>query len=271
MCAPAVTKLLDEVVEAPGKLTDFLGITSSGGGSSPAPAAAPEVDPAEVERQRLARETADREASERAAEERRQQAEAERVRVAAEQRAGRIGAGKKSIADAFSPYDQDSFYNNAATGYNDFQSQDINTQYQQQLGNLISSLARTGRLNTASRTRGVDALRGQYEDAMGRVPNAGKQYSDSLRTNINDSRNALYLQNEQDPGVDLISSTATSKAGEFAAPTGYSRLASLMIDPSQFALSRGNVIAAGKGGGAAATPALFSQTRQARGGGFSVA
>ena len=96
MCAPAVTKLLDEVLEAPGNL---LGITSSGRRSRPAPAAAPEVDPAEVERQRLARETADREASERAAEERRQQAEAERVRVAAEQRAGRIGAGKKSIAD----------------------------------------------------------------------------------------------------------------------------------------------------------------------------
>lgn len=264
MCAPAVSNLVSSV-------TDVLGITDSNDDSGGVVARVAAPDPAEVERQRVAKQMADQEAAERAAEESRQQAEAERVRVAAEQRAGRIGAGKKSIADAFSPYDQDSFYNNATSGYNDFQSQDINSQYQQQLGNLISSLARTGGLNTAARTRGVDALRGQYDDAMGRVPDAGKQYTDTLRTNINDSRNALYSQNDQDPGVDSISSTATSKAGEFAAPTGYSRLANLMIDPSQFATNRGGVIAAGKGGGAAATPALFNQTRQARSGGFSVA
>ena len=253
MCSPSISSLWQ---------------SASDDNSSAAQGSAP--DPAEIERQRSEKEAADQEAFERAAEARRQQAEAEIVRVAAEQRTGRIGAGKKSIADAFSPYDQDSFYNNAATSYNDFQSQDINTQYQEQLGNLISTLARTGGLNTAARNRGVDALRGQYDDAMGQVPAAGQQYSDSLRTNINDSRNALYAQNDQDPGVDSISSTATSKAGEFAAPTGYSRLANLMIDPSQFAQSRVNGIAPGSGGGAAA-PALFNQIRQARGGGFSVA
>jgi hypothetical protein len=251
MCSPSIVSSLWQ--------------SASDENSSAAQGSAP--DPAEIERQRFQKEAADQEAFERDAEARRQQAD----RVAAEQRTGRIGAGKKSIADAFSPYDQDSFYNNAATGYNDFQSQDINTQYQQQLGNLISTLARTGGLNTSARNRGVEALRGQYDDAMRQVPAAGQQYSDSLRTNINDSRNALYSQNDQDPGVDSISSAATSKAAEFAAPTGYSRLANLMIDPSQFAESRVNGIAPGSGGGASATPALFNQIRQARGGGFSVA
>lgn len=248
MCAPVITNLID----------DLVGGGGGGGGqtaaAAPAAPAAPAVDPAEEARKR----EEEKAAAERAA-------EAERQRIAAEQKAARISQGRTSIDDAFSPFDT-SFYNNVSQSYNDFATNNLNQQYQSQLGSLISSLARTGSLNSAARSRGIDALRSQYDDAMNKLPSKGDEIISSLRTNVDSAKSGLYSQNDADPGVDSIASTAKAKAGELK-NTSFSPLATLMIDPSQFAVGRGSVVG---GSGGSSNPALFSQIRQSRGGGYTV-
>lgn len=235
-----------------------------GGGSSAAPAApATPVDPAEAERQRQAEEA--RKAEEKAAADR--AAEAERQRIAAEQRAARVSQGRTTIDDAFKPFDS-SFYNNVTKSYNDFATDDLNKQYQSQLSGLISALSRTGGLNSAARTRGIDALKGQYDDAIGQISSRGKTYSDSVASSVTNAKEALYGQNDTDPGIDTITSSASAKAKELSSMPSFSPIAHLMIDPNAFAANRGGTLGAKAGG--AASPALFSQTRQSRGGGYTV-
>lgn len=233
--------------------------------SAPVAPAAP--DPAEVERQRqadLARAEQERQAAERAA-------EAERQRQAELARQARISSGRTKIDEAFAPFD-DGYYNNVSQSYNQFATDDLNRQYQGQLGNLISTLARNSGLAGAARTRGIDALREQYDTAIRGIPERGQQIAESLRSGVASAKSELYGANDQDPGVDSIASTASSRAGQLK-QTNFSPIAQLMIDPSQFmgrAAAGAGAAAAGQGGGSKA-PALFSSTRQARGGGYTVA
>lgn len=252
MCAPVIQSVVDLVT----------GGGDSGGGGSPAAAApaapaAPAVDPAEEARKR----EEEKAAAERAA-------EAERQRIAAEQKAARISQGRTSIDDAFAPFDT-SFYNNVSQSYNDYATNNLNQQYQGQLGSLISSLARTGGLNSAARTRGVEALRSQYDDAMSKLPTKADEVISSLRSGVDSAKTGLYSQNDADPGVDSIASTAKAKATELQTNKNFSPLATLMIDPTQFATGRGSVVGSSMGG--SSNPALFSQIRQSRGGGYTVA
>lgn len=258
MCAP----IIENTVKG---LAETLGLTSSSSSAAPAaPApAAPQVDPAEAERQRQADQA--RQEEERAAAER--AAEAERQRVAAEQRANRLSQGRTSIDDAFSPFNT-GFYNNVSQSYNDFATDDLNKQYQTQLSGLISALSRSGGLNSAARTRGIDALKGQYDSAISQIGSRGQTYSDDVASSVSSAKNALYGQNDADPGVDAIASSASAKAKELSAMPSFSSIAHLMIDPNAFVANRGGTLAAKAGG--AASPALFSQNRQARGGGYNV-
>jgi hypothetical protein len=261
MCDPVSAVV---AVVAASQLLDDGG--GGGGGSAAAPAA-PAVDPAEAERKKAEEKAAAeaKAAEERAAAER--AAEAERQRVAAEQKAARLSAGRSSIDDAFGPFDT-SYYNNVSQSYNDFATDNLNKQYQSQLGNLISTLARSGTLNTAARTRGVDDLRTQYDSAMANLPSASSNLVSALRSNVDSAKTGLYSTNDTDPGVDSIKTSAIAKASDLK-QTNFSPLATLMIDPSQYAVGRGSVAGAAKAGGAA-SPALFSQARQSRGGGYTV-
>lgn len=258
MCAPIIENTLKGIGDVLG-----LGGSSSGSAAPQAAPAAPQVDPAEVERQRQAEEA--RQAEERAAAER--AAEAERQRIAAEQRANRLSQGRTSIDDAFSPFNT-SFYNNVSQSYNDFATDDLNKQYQSQLSGLISALTRSGGLSSAARTRGIDALKTQYDNAMGQIGSRGQTYSDNVASSVSNAKNALYGQNDTDPGVDTIASSASIKARELSSMPSFSPIAHLMIDPNAFVANRGGTLAAKAGG--SASPALFSQNRQARGGGYNV-
>lgn len=262
MCDPVTATAVVVGGYAAKELLDDGG--GGGGQAAPAAPAEPQVDPAEAERQRQAEEA--RKAEERAAAER--AAEAERQRVAEEQRVSRINTGRTKIDDAFAPFDS-SFYNNVSQSYNDFASDDLNQQYQTQLSGLISALTRSGGLNTAARSRGIDALRDQYDTARSQIGTKGQEYANSIQSSVSSAKDALYGQNAGDPGLDTIGSSATAKASELQATPKFSPIAQLMIDPTQFMASRPGTVATGSGGGSK-TPALFSANRQARGGGYTV-
>lgn len=195
-------------------------------------------------------------------------AEAEQQRIAAE-RAARIGQGRTRIDDAFAPFDA-GYYNTLSQSYNDYATHDLNQQYQNQLGSLISALTRAGSVNSAARSRGVDALRSQYDEAMSRLPGRANEIVNTMRSGVDTARSGLYAQNEADPGVDSIASAARSQAAGLQAPRPFSPLAALMIDPAQFAVGMAPGGARAAAGGSR-TPTLFNQSRQSRGGGYAVA
>lgn len=255
MCAPAIIQTVASVIKP---ITDAVGITEKRRGqTSGGVEYTYEVNTAASDAdQEAARVEAENRAVEEAA------AAAERARQE------RIAQGRTSIDDSFSQFNDD-YFSGIDRQAEQFARSDLDQQYKSQLGNLISTLARTGNIRSASRSRGIDSLRDQYQTALGQVDAYGDKYADTARSSVMSSRDALYGMNDgSDP--DAVARSASDKASELRSGGGgsFSRLATLMIDPTQFMASKPGAVA-GSGGGAG-NPALFNQSRQARGGGYTV-
>lgn len=229
-----------------------------GGGqswSSQAQAAAAEL----AYQQKLAAEKAAAEAAAKA------KAEAEEKARLEQERLDNIAAGRTAIEDAFQPFG-DPYFQGIQDDFASFQMDDLNRKYGQSLGSLISDLARTGQLNAATRNRGVDSLKSQYDTAKGNIDAAAIQFANDERARVESGKDALFAGNETD--FANSAEKAQSAAAQFLAerPTEFSTLANLIVNPNSIANVSGTKAAAG----GSAAPALFNQERSARGGGFTV-
>jgi hypothetical protein len=254
MCAPAIIKTVASVIKP---ITDAVGITEKRKArTADGVEYTYEVNTAaSVQDQEIARANAEQKAVEEAA------ARAEQERQA------RVAQGRTSIDDAFASFN-DNYFSGIDKQAEQYARSDLDKQYQSQLGNLISTLARTGNIRSATRTRGIDALRDQYQSALGQVDAYGDNYADTARNSVQSSRNELYGMNDGS-NPDAIATSASEKANALrSGGGGFSRLATLMIDPTQFMNSKPGAVAAS--GGGAGNPALFNQSRQSRGGGYTV-
>jgi hypothetical protein len=201
----------------------------------------------------------------RLAEERRLAAEAEAARVAEEKRLSDIAAGRTAIEDNFGQFN-DPYYQGIEDSFTNFQMDDLNAKYGKALGTLISELSRTGQLRGATRNRGIDALKQSYDSNKGLISDAASQLSSDQRARVGAAQEALYSSNEATPGSGITSSAARAQELMASTPNQFTKLANILIDPNNFA----NVAGTKASGGGSAAPALFSQERSARSGGYVV-
>jgi hypothetical protein len=210
--------------------------SSGGGGGRPSIQPVP-VDPAEqarraAQKQREIEEAARQRAAEEAAR------RAEEARIAAEkERQRQISLGRTNIDDAFSRFN-DSYYSQLDKQYEDYARGDIDTQYQDQLRRLVGALSGIDNIAYATRNQGVEDLGSQYRSAIDMVDEGGDTIADQARNEANAARERLIQRNSSVANASAIADEARKSAENLAGTSRMSRLASIFVDPMQYAASR---------------------------------
>jgi hypothetical protein len=210
--------------------------SSGGGGRNRGPVVPVESPEQLAEKAEAARKAAEAEARRKAEEEAARRRE--EARIAAEQeRQRQIQLGRTNIDDAFAGFN-DSYYTNIDKQYEDYARTDIEDQYQKQLRGLVGALSGIDNLQYATRSQGVDDLGIQYRNALGMVDESGDSIADQARSEITSARDNLISTNANTANAEMMQQRAQEAAQNLAGRSRMSRLASLFVDPVQYAASR---------------------------------
>jgi hypothetical protein len=174
--------------------------------------------------------------------------EAERIRVAEENRQANILLGQEEIASAFGQFD-DNFYNQRGQSYLDFANPQLERQYQDQQRSLVAALTRSGNLNSSTRAELMSKLQREYDENKLNLANTARTYSDQARAATDAARARLTESNASlaDPGA-IRTAAEAAKSGLTINPN-YQNLGSLLSNLSSSVTTSGQNTSGMGGGG----------------------
>lgn len=135
-----------------------------------------------------------------------------------DQRTAAIGQGKASIDSAFSQFTPD-YYDNYTKAYTAAQDAPLADQYGIAKDSLTAALAGRDTLGSSSGNNALAQLDKTNEDAQGSIGAAATDATNSLRTNVNNSENSLYAENENAADPLAAASQAQAASGAIVAPS----------------------------------------------------
>jgi hypothetical protein len=159
--------------------------------------------------------------------------EAARARAETQQREeeknARIGQGRQAIDSAFSqfgdPYFQD-FQNAYTTNYN----QSLDDQFASARDQLIAQLAARGMTESSVGAGKIGDLQKRYGDERAAIGNRAADEANSLKSQIEQQRAALYQTNNQAADPSTIATQATGAATALKAPRQFGELGQIFAD-----------------------------------------
>lgn len=172
----------------------------------------------DIERERIAeRERAAREFQQAQMEEQRRQAAAEQARLEAERQRtnDNIAGGRSAIDSAFSQFD-DNYFNNVANSWVAQQNPQIDDQYNRARDKLTAHLAGQGTLSSSIGANRMAELAERAAGARASAANAGRDFAQSIRGNVQQTRDQLYSANTGAVDPNQLGTQATGSATTLA-------------------------------------------------------
>ena len=133
------------------------------------------------------------------------------------QRVAAIGQGKASIDQAYSQFNQPYFDNYAKT-YAAAQDAPLADQYGIAKDSLTAALAGRDTLGSSSGNNAIAQLDKTNEDAQASIGGAATDAANSMKANVNNSKNTLYAENTAAADPLAAASQAQAGAGAIVSP-----------------------------------------------------
>lgn len=127
------------------------------------------------------------------------------------QRQARLDAGRNSIDQTFSQFD-DKFYNDRKQAYLDYQTPQLNDQYMDAQKNLVFALSRKGNLNSSVAAEGFGGLGKQYARGNEAIQSGAADFSNQARRDVEANRSDVLAQLSSTENADAASADALSRA-----------------------------------------------------------
>lgn len=180
------------------------------------------------------------------------------AQVAADQEAKRqanITAGTAAVNNAFDSAFNDNYYNNVATGYENYYNPQLDQQYQNTLNSLTAQLGQQGILQSSEGNRQIALLKQSYDTNKQTVANNALNAENTIKQNIDGQKNQLLSQAQQagDPS-NLAAQAAETVSSNSQPAIQYSPLGSVFAGAlgqgtNALSIQQGGVPAASSGNG----------------------
>lgn len=185
----------------------------------------------------------------------------------------RLDAGRANIDQVFSKFD-DNFYNDRAKAFSDYQTPQLNDQYQDAQKNLVFALSRRGNLNSSVAADEFGGLGRTYARGSEAIQSGATDFANQARRDVEQNRSDVLTQLSSTENADAASAEATARARALTQAPSITPLGMLFTNLTGLASDRSAANAYGSpygvGGYGATAPSFGSKLFSGGGSSYTV-